>query len=136
MIKSKVAVIVLAAGLGTRMKSKKPKVLHSLGCRPMINHLMETVTGLDPDEVVVVVGDSMDDVSHAVSPFPTAVQSERLGTAHAVLAAREYILDFDGVWQHITSRVCSCNPAFTARRIYLAVSLCFQGPTGSATSMA
>ncbi|MBH90412.1 MAG: bifunctional N-acetylglucosamine-1-phosphate uridyltransferase/glucosamine-1-phosphate acetyltransferase [Magnetovibrio sp.] len=96
MIKSKVAVIVLAAGLGTRMKSKKPKVLHSLGCRPMINHLMETVTGLDPDEVVVVVGDSMDDVSHAVSPFPTAVQSERLGTAHAVLAAREYILDFDG----------------------------------------
>ena len=51
---------------------------------------------LDPDEVVVVVGDSMDDVSHAVSPFPTAVQSERLGTAHAVLAAREYILDFDG----------------------------------------
>ena len=93
---SKVAVIVLAAGLGTRMKSKKSKVLHPLAGRPMINHLLETINGLDPDRVAVVVGDSMNDVSNAVSPYPTAIQSKRLGTAHAVLAAREYISDFDG----------------------------------------
>jgi len=92
----KIAVIVLAAGLGTRMKSKLPKVLHPLAARPMIAHLMETVQSLDPENVCVVVGDFMDSVSEAVSPFPTAVQSERLGTAHAVLAARETIGDFDG----------------------------------------
>jgi bifunctional UDP-N-acetylglucosamine pyrophosphorylase/glucosamine-1-phosphate N-acetyltransferase len=96
MTTSKIAVIVLAAGFGTRMKSKLSKVLHPLAGRPMINHLMETVDGLDPDEVSVVVGDYMDDVSEAVSPFPTVVQSGRLGTAHAVLAARESISDFDG----------------------------------------
>ncbi|MBC8268863.1 MAG: bifunctional UDP-N-acetylglucosamine diphosphorylase/glucosamine-1-phosphate N-acetyltransferase GlmU [Rhodospirillaceae bacterium] len=96
MTMSKTAVIVLAAGLGTRMKSKLPKVMHPLAGRPMISHLMETVEGLDPENVCVVVGDFMDSVSEAVSPFPTAVQSERLGTAHAVLSAREIIGDFDG----------------------------------------
>jgi bifunctional UDP-N-acetylglucosamine pyrophosphorylase / glucosamine-1-phosphate N-acetyltransferase len=96
MTTSKTAVIVLAAGLGTRMRSKLPKVLHPLAGRTMISHLMETVDGLDPDEVTVVVGDHMNDVSDAVSPFPTAVQSERLGTAHAVLAARDTIANFDG----------------------------------------
>ena len=96
MTTSKIAVIVLAAGLGTRMKSKTSKVLHPLAGRPMINHLMETVNGLDPDVVAVVVGGFMDDVSEAVSPFPTVVQSKRLGTAHAVLAARDYFSDFDG----------------------------------------
>ena len=96
MTTSKVAVIVLAAGLGTRMKSKMSKVLHHLAGRPMINYLMKTVDGLCPDVVTVVVGELMNDVSDAVSPFPTVVQSERLGTAHAVLAARECISDFDG----------------------------------------
>ncbi len=92
----KTAVIVLAAGLGTRMKSALPKVLHPLAGRPMIAHLMETVDGLEPEDVCVVVGDFMDAVSEAVAPFPTAVQSERLGTAHAVLTARDGIGDFDG----------------------------------------
>ncbi len=96
MTTSKIAVIVLAAGLGTRMKSKLPKVMHPLAGRPMISHLMETIKGLEPENVCVVVGDFMDSVSETVSPFPTAVQSERLGTAHAVLAARETIGDFDG----------------------------------------
>ncbi len=96
MTNSKTAVIVLAAGLGTRMKSKLAKVLHPLAGRPMIAHLMATVEGLDPEDVAVIVGDFMDSVCEAVSPFPTAVQSERLGTAHAVLAARESIGDFDG----------------------------------------
>jgi bifunctional UDP-N-acetylglucosamine pyrophosphorylase / glucosamine-1-phosphate N-acetyltransferase len=96
MTTSNTAVIVLAAGLGTRMKSKLAKVLHPLAGRPMISHLMETIEGLDPDDVAVVVGDFMDSVSEAVSPFPTAIQSERLGTAHAVLAARESIGDFGG----------------------------------------
>lgn len=96
MTTSKIAVIVLAAGLGARMKSGLSKVLHPLAGRPMINHLMKTVDRLGPDEVTVVIGEHMNDVSEAVSPFPTAVQSERLGTAHAVIAARETISNFDG----------------------------------------
>lgn len=96
MTMSKTAVIVLAAGLGTRMKSKLPKVLHPVAGRPMVQHLMKTIDGLEPEDICVVVGDFMDDVSEAVAPFPTAVQSERLGTAHAVLAARDSIGDFDG----------------------------------------
>ena len=96
MTTSKTAAIVLAAGLGTRMNSKMPKVMHPLAGRPMIAHLMEAIDGLDPENVCVVVGDFMNEVSEAVSPFPTAVQSQRLGTAHAVLAARESIGDFDG----------------------------------------
>jgi len=84
----KLAVIVLAAGQGTRMKSDLPKVLHPLAGRPMIQNLMETVNQLSPDQVVVVVGPGMEAVTKAVAPAATVVQTERLGTAHAVLQAR------------------------------------------------
>lgn len=92
----KLAVIVLAAGQGTRMKSALPKVLHPLAGRPMIKHLMETVDQLSPDRVVVVVGPGMDSVAKAVAPAATVVQAERLGTAHAVLQARSVLRGFDG----------------------------------------
>lgn len=89
MSNSKLAVIVLAAGQGTRMKSALPKVLHPLANRPMVQHLMATVNQLSPDRVVVVVGPDMDSVAQAVAPAATVVQAERLGTAHAVLQARQ-----------------------------------------------
>jgi bifunctional UDP-N-acetylglucosamine pyrophosphorylase/glucosamine-1-phosphate N-acetyltransferase len=90
------AAIVLAAGLGTRMKSSVPKAMHPLAGRPMILHLTATLeeTGIDP--VVVVVGEDMADVARAVAPHPTAVQRERLGTAHAVLAAKGALEGFAG----------------------------------------
>jgi len=90
------AVIVLAAGMGTRMKSSRPKVLHPLAGRPMIEHLMETVAGLAPDRTVVVVGPDMDSVGAAIAPHPTVVQAERLGTGHAVAQARPALAGFDG----------------------------------------
>ena len=93
---SELAVIVLAAGMGTRMKSDLPKVMHPLAGRPMIQHLMETVSGLDPDKVVVVVGPGMDTVAQAVAPAQTVVQTERLGTGHAVMQARDLLKDFHG----------------------------------------
>ena len=92
----KIAVVILAAGLGTRMKSSLPKVMHPVAGRPMIQHLLETVGALDPDEVVVVLGEQFGDLNEAVSPYPTVVQQERLGTAHAVLMARDQLADFDG----------------------------------------
>jgi len=83
--------VVLAAGLGTRMKSATPKVLHKVAGRPMINHVLATLDEIGADHTVVVVGDGMGALAEAVRPHATAVQRERLGTAHAVLAARAYI---------------------------------------------
>jgi bifunctional UDP-N-acetylglucosamine pyrophosphorylase/glucosamine-1-phosphate N-acetyltransferase len=96
MTNRKTAVIILAAGLGTRMKSDLPKVLHPLANRPMIAHLLDTIAELVPERVVVVVGEEMEAVAKAVAPHPTAVQSPRSGTAHAVMAARSTLADFDG----------------------------------------
>jgi bifunctional UDP-N-acetylglucosamine pyrophosphorylase / glucosamine-1-phosphate N-acetyltransferase len=92
----KTATVVLAAGLGTRMKSDRPKVMHPLAGRPMIRHLLATLETLAPDRQVIVVGPEMADVARAVAPHPTAVQRERLGTGHAVMAAREALAGFDG----------------------------------------
>ena len=87
--------IVLAAGEGTRMRSATPKVLHHLAGRTMLAHVLDAVTRAEADAVVVVVGPGRDDVAaEARAAFPgaeIAVQSERLGTAHAVLAARDAI---------------------------------------------
>ncbi|MCH7957705.1 MAG: bifunctional UDP-N-acetylglucosamine diphosphorylase/glucosamine-1-phosphate N-acetyltransferase GlmU [Proteobacteria bacterium] len=96
MTKEKTAAIVLAAGLGTRMESRLPKVLHPLAGRPMIGHLMETLAGVDLERIVVVVGDDMEAVAEAVAPHPTVVQKERLGTGHAVRTACEALDGFDG----------------------------------------
>jgi len=92
----KLAVILLAAGMGTRMKSALPKVMHPIAGRPMILHLMDTVSGLCPDRVVVVVGPEMEQITRAVAPVPTVVQAERLGTGHAVAQVREALEGFDG----------------------------------------
>lgn len=92
----KLAVIVLAAGMGTRMKSSQPKVMHSIAGRPMIQHLMDTVSGLSPDRVVVVVGPEMEQIAKSVAPLPTVIQAERLGTGHAVAQARLTLGEFSG----------------------------------------
>ncbi|MBK8173809.1 MAG: bifunctional UDP-N-acetylglucosamine diphosphorylase/glucosamine-1-phosphate N-acetyltransferase GlmU [Rhodospirillales bacterium] len=96
MTNGKTAIIVLAAGLGTRMKSSLPKVMHPIAGRPMINHLLSSLQPLDPERLVVVVGEEMRAVGDAVAPWPTVVQAQRLGTGHAVMAARSVIEGFDG----------------------------------------
>ncbi|MBI3513785.1 MAG: bifunctional UDP-N-acetylglucosamine diphosphorylase/glucosamine-1-phosphate N-acetyltransferase GlmU [Proteobacteria bacterium] len=83
--------IVLAAGLGTRMRSDRPKVLHEIAGRPMIHHVMAMVEALGAHATAVVIGADMDAVAAAVAPHRTAVQAERRGTGHAVLAARALI---------------------------------------------
>lgn len=85
------AAIVLAAGHGTRMRSSLPKVLHPLAGRPMIQCLIETLENAGVKDITVVVGPGYEDVAKAVAPYPTAIQSERLGTAHAALAARDSV---------------------------------------------
>ena len=93
---TKTAIVILAAGRGTRMRSDLPKVLHPLAGRPLINYVAETISGLGPDRVVVVVGPGMEAVASAVAPAQTVVQTRQLGTGHAVMAAREALAGFDG----------------------------------------
>ncbi len=81
------AVVILAAGLGTRMKSALPKAMHRVGGLPMVSHVLKTVRTLQPVTTVVVVGPDMPDLEAEVAPAGTAVQIERLGTADAVKAA-------------------------------------------------
>lgn len=86
------AVIVLAAGAGTRMRSKTPKVLHSLAGRSMLAHALHAAAALDPTHLVVVVGHERERVTGAVAEVATAlgreitaaVQEEQNGTGHAV----------------------------------------------------
>ena len=87
--------IALAAGEGTRMKSSLPKVLHRVAGQPMLAHVLTACAGAGADALAVVVGPGRDDVAKAarsVAPqIDVYVQTERLGTAHATLAAREAI---------------------------------------------
>ena len=94
--KSPLAVVLLAAGKGTRMQSDRPKAMHRLGGQPMIRQLLGSVETLSPDRIVVVIGPDMDDVADTVAPYVSVVQTERLGTGHAVLQARSVLKDFRG----------------------------------------
>lgn len=84
--------IVLAAGLGTRMRSDLPKVMHPIGNLPLIGHVLKALKSADADRIAVVVGPQMDDLEslvHQLAPGATChAQVDRLGTAHAALAAR------------------------------------------------
>nr|WP_295467311.1 bifunctional UDP-N-acetylglucosamine diphosphorylase/glucosamine-1-phosphate N-acetyltransferase GlmU [Mesorhizobium sp.] len=87
--------IILAAGEGTRMKSAMPKVLHEIAGLPMVAHVAKAAIAAGGSDVAIVVGSGGDAVRKAVTPFAPAAETfdqiERLGTAHAVLAARAAI---------------------------------------------
>ena len=90
------AVIVLAAGHGTRMKSEVPKVLHEVAGCPMLRHVLDTVEMVSPTKIVVVIGPDMEEVESICQAHIVVVQEERLGTGHAVLQARESLEGFAG----------------------------------------
>ena len=87
----RVTVIILAAGLGKRMKSPKAKVLHEVLGKPMVAYVLETARSVAGDAVVVVVGNQAEEVRRVVSraaPVMFAHQEQQLGTGHAVMCAR------------------------------------------------
>jgi len=96
MTDSRLAVLVLAAGQGTRMKSALPKVLHRIANRPIIQHVLAAVAPLAPSRTLVVIGPDMEAVAEAVRPAETVVQSTARGTGHAVLSARSALEGFSG----------------------------------------
>ncbi len=95
------AVVVLAAGEGTRMKSAVPKVLHELAGRSLVGHAVAAAGALDPEHLVVVVGHGREQVAaHLADIDPdiqVVVQDEQLGTGHAVSCALDELPPLDGV---------------------------------------
>lgn len=98
MQKRDLAVVVLAAGKGTRMKSETAKVLHPLGGRPMLSHVLDRVAGLTPKKVVLVIGFQADAVRRLFSGegIEFALQEQQLGTGHAVMQSESALEGFAG----------------------------------------
>jgi bifunctional UDP-N-acetylglucosamine pyrophosphorylase / glucosamine-1-phosphate N-acetyltransferase len=89
----KPTVVILAAGLGTRMKSDVAKALHPLAGRPLVRYVLEAAAGVEPEKIVLVLGHQADKVRSAVGAFSPEIvlQAEQLGTGHAVQQTLETI---------------------------------------------
>ncbi|MDA0707800.1 MAG: bifunctional UDP-N-acetylglucosamine diphosphorylase/glucosamine-1-phosphate N-acetyltransferase GlmU [Proteobacteria bacterium] len=97
MTNSEIAIIILAAGKGTRMKSNIHKVLHPLGGRPMLHHLLDTIANLNPTRKVIVVGADKEQVKNSVgSVAEIVVQEPQHGTGHAVQVTKKAMAGFNG----------------------------------------
>lgn len=97
MSKTDLAVVILAAGKGTRMKSTLHKVLHPLGGRPMLHHLLDTLRTLTPNRKIIVVGADKEQVEQSVGDqAEIVVQEPQFGTGHALQATRDKLQDFSG----------------------------------------
>jgi bifunctional UDP-N-acetylglucosamine pyrophosphorylase/glucosamine-1-phosphate N-acetyltransferase len=88
-----VAILILAAGKGTRLKSSLAKVLHAAGGRPLVEHVVRACAGVGPKKIIVVVGHQAEKVQAAVEPLAaeTVLQQPQNGTGHAVLVAKRTI---------------------------------------------
>jgi bifunctional UDP-N-acetylglucosamine pyrophosphorylase/glucosamine-1-phosphate N-acetyltransferase len=89
---NKIKAVILAAGKGTRMKSDLPKVVHTVNGKPMVEYAIKAAKGAGADEVCLVVGYKSDVVKASVkSEVKYAMQTEQLGTGHAVKCAKDFI---------------------------------------------
>jgi bifunctional UDP-N-acetylglucosamine pyrophosphorylase/glucosamine-1-phosphate N-acetyltransferase len=91
----KLEIVILAAGQGTRMKSRLPKVLHTVGGKPLLEHVINTAQALQPDALHVVIGHGSEQVQQALSDYNInwVEQTQRLGTGHALMQALPAIAD-------------------------------------------
>ncbi len=93
----RIAVVVLAAGQGTRMRSRRAKVLHEICGMPMLSHIQAVAGEIEPERLIVVVGRGAEAVSQILGESAElVVQAEQKGTGHAVMMAEESLADFDG----------------------------------------
>jgi len=96
MSKNPLAIVILAAGEGKRMKSERPKVMHEVAGLPIINWVINAASALKPEKIVVVVGPDMKELEEAVAPHKIALQKERNGTAGALAVAMPELEGFIG----------------------------------------
>lgn len=94
-----IAVVILAAGKGKRMKSDLPKVLHRVGGKPMIDYVIRTARKINPQRIVLVIGHKYQMVLDYLkdSDLEFVIQKEQLGTGHAVMQAEKILSNFDGI---------------------------------------
>ena len=92
------AIVVIAAGKGTRMRSPLAKVLHPLAGRPLLAHVLDVAVALAPQHLIVVVGHQAKAVRQVCAPYGAicVVQEPQLGTGHAVAQAEPVLADFPG----------------------------------------
>ncbi|MER2058680.1 MAG: sugar phosphate nucleotidyltransferase, partial [Niallia sp.] len=106
--------VILAAGQGTRMKSKLYKVLHPVCGKPMVQHVVDQVEKLQVDSIVTVIGHGSEKVKAQLGNSVNYVyQQEQLGTAHAVIQAKDILGDKEGV----TLVICGDTPLMTSETI-------------------
>ena len=77
--------VVMAAGKGTRMKSDKPKVVHEVLYKPMINHIVDELKQVGVDEIYVIVGHKANEVEKLLDDVNIVYQHQQLGTGHALM---------------------------------------------------
>ncbi len=93
----KLKTLILAAGKGTRMKSDMPKVIHKVNGIPMITKIIDTLSGLNPEENILILGHKKEEVLKVVGEnCDYVLQTEQLGTGHAVIQAKEKLKGYDG----------------------------------------
>jgi bifunctional UDP-N-acetylglucosamine pyrophosphorylase/glucosamine-1-phosphate N-acetyltransferase len=93
-------VAIMAAGKGTRLKSKRPKVLHEIGGKPLLTHVIRAAAKIvSPRDIVVIIGHEADRVRATVESTGVrfALQAQQLGTGHAMMAARDELQGYDAI---------------------------------------
>ena len=103
--------VILAAGKGTRMKSVLPKVLHTVGGKPMVQHVLEAAKAVGAEKNIVVVGFGAESVQQTLAgQAEFVVQAEQLGTGHAMMQAKEKLAGFEGT----VLALCGDTPLLTS----------------------
>ncbi|NKC00442.1 MAG: UDP-N-acetylglucosamine diphosphorylase/glucosamine-1-phosphate N-acetyltransferase [Pseudomonadales bacterium] len=127
----KLDVVVLAAGKGTRMNSNRPKVLHELAGRTLLNHVLDTTEQLTPAQTAVVIGFEAEQIQLATpdTGITWVAQTEQLGTGHAVQQALPQLHD-----DHVALVVCGDVPLVTVATLHHAVAAAEGGEVGLVTA--
>jgi bifunctional UDP-N-acetylglucosamine pyrophosphorylase/glucosamine-1-phosphate N-acetyltransferase len=89
MTQTSLTIIILGAGKGTRMRSSLPKIMHPIAGKPMIGHVLDTASQLNPDKIHVVLAPDMQQVQEYIAPHSYAIQSPAMGTGHALRCGLE-----------------------------------------------
>jgi bifunctional UDP-N-acetylglucosamine pyrophosphorylase/glucosamine-1-phosphate N-acetyltransferase len=94
----KISVVILAAGAGTRMKSSLPKVMHNLSGKPLIKWVIDSVSALKPDDIILVLGCGAEAVEKYLSESGVRIvyQKEQLGSGHALMQAEKVLKNYKG----------------------------------------
>ena len=95
---NKLAVVIMAAGKGTRMGSDIPKVLHKLNGEYLISHVIKAAKTLNPNKIIVIVGHKAEIVKDSIdsNDILFSYQIDQKGTGHAVMQAKDHLKDFNG----------------------------------------